>query len=148
MINAISSQDYFNQDQQINPAAMLQQMVEKLFAKADSGGDGTISADEFSEFLSANPRAERMFSRLVSTTGTQGLTSAPDLSASASAATGPSAAVMRRFSGPPARFSGLEFVPSGKWLKPPNCKPARTGSGSDSSARFIPAEGGPVTRGH
>jgi Ca2+-binding EF-hand superfamily protein len=69
MVSAISSQDYYNQYQQTDPATMLQQMIDKMFTKADSTGDGTISKDEFSQFLSANPRAEKMFSRLVSTGG-------------------------------------------------------------------------------
>jgi Ca2+-binding EF-hand superfamily protein len=81
MISPISSQDYYNQTQQTDPAAMLQQMVNKMFSKADSTGDGTISQDEFSQYLSANPRAERMLSRLATTTGTSS-TSATDSSTS------------------------------------------------------------------
>jgi Ca2+-binding EF-hand superfamily protein len=81
MISAVSSLDSYTQASQTDPAKMLQQMLAKMFAQADTSGDGTISQDEFSQFLSANPRADRMLSRLVNpmssigTTGTDSATS-------------------------------------------------------------------------
>jgi Ca2+-binding EF-hand superfamily protein len=69
MISAVSSQDNYNQAVQMDPATMIKKMLDKLFAKADANGDGTVSQDEFTQFMSANPKAAKMFSRLLSATG-------------------------------------------------------------------------------